>query len=106
MRRRAAEKREILPDPKYGDVVLAKFMNCLMEEGKKSVAERIVYYAFDRMQRRAVGCGEQSWCRIQEAGRHAEDGRSQSRLFALSLVTQSFLRVRRYGPRNPHRTLP
>jgi small subunit ribosomal protein S7 len=53
MRRRAAEKREILPDPKYGDVVLAKFMNCLMEDGKKSVAERIVYYAFDRMQRRA-----------------------------------------------------
>jgi small subunit ribosomal protein S7 len=52
MRRRAAEKREILPDPKFGDVVLAKFMNCLMEEGKKSVAERIVYYAFDRMQRR------------------------------------------------------
>ena len=52
MRRRAAEKREILPDPKFGDIVLAKFMNCLMEEGKKSVAERIVYHAFDRMQRR------------------------------------------------------
>jgi small subunit ribosomal protein S7 len=52
MRRRAAEKREVLPDPKFGDVVLAKFMNCLMEEGKKSVAERIVYYAFERMQRR------------------------------------------------------
>ena len=52
MRRRSAEKREILPDPKFGDIVLAKFMNCLMDDGKKSVAERIVYYAFDRMQRR------------------------------------------------------
>ena len=41
-------KREILPDPKYGDVVLTKFMNAIMLDGKKSVAERIVYGAFDR----------------------------------------------------------
>jgi small subunit ribosomal protein S7 len=52
MRRRSAEKREVLPDPKFGDHVLAKFMNCLMRDGKKSVAETIVYDAFDRMQRR------------------------------------------------------
>ena len=39
-RRRAAVKREVLPDPKFGDAVLTKFMNCLMYEGKKSVAER------------------------------------------------------------------
>jgi small subunit ribosomal protein S7 len=52
MRRRAAEKREILPDPKFGDVVVGKFVNCLMYDGKKSVAEGIVYNAFDRMQRR------------------------------------------------------
>jgi small subunit ribosomal protein S7 len=51
-RRRAAERREVLPDPKFGDVVLAKFMNSLMREGKKSVAERIVYDAFDRVQQR------------------------------------------------------
>jgi len=51
-RRRQAEKREILPDPKYGDPVLAKFTNVLMFEGKKSVAERIVYGAFDVIQRR------------------------------------------------------
>jgi len=50
-RRRRAEKREILPDPKYGDSVLAKFTNVLMLEGKKSVAEHIVYGAFDRIQR-------------------------------------------------------
>jgi small subunit ribosomal protein S7 len=52
-RRRAAVKREVLPDPKFGDNILTKFMNCLMHEGKKSVAERIVYGAFDRIQRRS-----------------------------------------------------
>jgi small subunit ribosomal protein S7 len=46
-RRHAAEKREVLPDPKFGDQVVTKFMNCLMLEGKKSVAEKIVYGAFD-----------------------------------------------------------
>jgi small subunit ribosomal protein S7 len=45
-RRHAAEKREVLPDAKYSDVVLAKFMNSLMISGKKSVAEGIVYGAF------------------------------------------------------------
>ena len=47
MRRRSAPKREILPDPKYGDLVLAKFVNILMLDGKKSVAEKIVYEALD-----------------------------------------------------------
>lgn len=51
-RRHRAEKREILPDPKYGDQVLAKFTNVLMLQGKKSIAERIVYGAFDRIQER------------------------------------------------------
>ncbi|MEL6573772.1 MAG: 30S ribosomal protein S7 [Pseudomonadota bacterium] len=49
-RRHAAEKREVLPDAKYGDTVLTKFMNNLMIDGKKSVAERIVYNAFDRVE--------------------------------------------------------
>ncbi len=53
-RRHRAEKREILPDPKFGDVVLSKFMNCLMYDGKKSVAEGIVYGAFDRIQERGA----------------------------------------------------
>ena len=52
MRRRAAEKREVLPDPKFGDPIVGKFINCLMVDGKKSVAEGILYNAFDRMQRR------------------------------------------------------
>ena len=52
-RRRAAEKREVLPDPKFGDPVLSKFMNAIMLAGKKSVAERIVYGAMEKMQSRA-----------------------------------------------------
>ena len=52
-RRRAAVKREVLPDAKFGDLTVTKFMNCLMYEGKKSVAETIVYGAFDRIARRS-----------------------------------------------------
>ncbi len=51
-RRHAAEKREVLPDAKFGDLVLTKFMNCLMFEGKKSAAEGIVYGALDKIQAR------------------------------------------------------
>ncbi|MDP2357056.1 MAG: 30S ribosomal protein S7 [Beijerinckiaceae bacterium] len=49
-RRHRAEKREVIPDAKYGDVILAKFMNSIMYEGKKSVAEQIVYGAFDAIE--------------------------------------------------------
>jgi len=51
-RRHRAEKREVLPDAKYGDTVLTKFMNNLMTDGKKSVAERIVYSALERVETR------------------------------------------------------
>jgi small subunit ribosomal protein S7 len=51
-RRHAAEKREVLPDAKYGDRILTKFMNNLMIDGKKSVAEGIVYSALERVQAR------------------------------------------------------
>ena len=51
-RRHAAEKREVLPDAKFGDVVVTKFMNNLMVDGKKSVAERIVYSALERVEKR------------------------------------------------------
>ena len=51
-RRHAAEKREVLPDAKYGDRVLTKFMTNLRVDGKKSVAEKIVYNALDRVQGR------------------------------------------------------
>jgi small subunit ribosomal protein S7 len=52
-RRHRAERREIIPDPKFGDTVLTKFMNCVMEDGKKSVAEAIVYGAFDQIEAKA-----------------------------------------------------
>jgi small subunit ribosomal protein S7 len=52
-RRRAAAKREILPDAKFGDAVLTKFINSLMYEGKRSVAETIVYTAFDDIKKRS-----------------------------------------------------
>jgi len=51
-RRREVPKREILPDPKFGNVEVAKFMNVLMLDGKKSVAERIVYGAFDHIEKK------------------------------------------------------
>ena len=46
-RRREVPKRDILPDPKFGSIAVSKFMNAIMQDGKKSVAERIVYGAFD-----------------------------------------------------------
>jgi small subunit ribosomal protein S7 len=52
-RRHRAEKREVNPDPKFNDLVVSKFMNSIMRQGKKSVAERIVYGALDRMQSKA-----------------------------------------------------
>jgi small subunit ribosomal protein S7 len=52
-RRRRPEKREILPDPKFGDVVLSKFMNSVMLDGKKAVAEGILYSALDTIEQRA-----------------------------------------------------
>ena len=51
-RRRRPEKREILPDPKFGDLVLSKFMNSVMLDGKKSVAESIVYTALESVEAR------------------------------------------------------
>jgi len=51
-RRRRADKRVVLPDPKFGDLVVTKFMNYVMYEGKKAVAETIVYGAFDILEAR------------------------------------------------------
>ncbi len=51
-RRHSAEKREVLPDPKFGDIVLSRFMNVLMYDGKKSTAEGIVYDALDALKKR------------------------------------------------------
>jgi small subunit ribosomal protein S7 len=67
-RRRVAAKREILPDPKFGNVTLAKFMNHVMVRGKKSLAERIVYGALDmvreRTKRDPVGVFEEALANV------------------------------------------
>ena len=52
-RRHRAEKREVIEDAKYGDIILAKFMNSIMYDGKKSVAEAIVYGALDQVESKA-----------------------------------------------------
>ncbi len=52
-RRREVPKREILPDPKYGSIDLSKFMNVIMESGKKAVAERIIYGALEQVEQKA-----------------------------------------------------
>lgn len=52
-RRRAAVKREIIPDPVFGSEVVSKFINCVMRSGKKSVAEKIVYGAFEEIAKRS-----------------------------------------------------
>ncbi|MBN2751582.1 MAG: 30S ribosomal protein S7 [Rhodospirillaceae bacterium] len=54
-RRHAAEKREVLPDAKFGDLVLAKFINSVMKDGKKATAEQIVYGALDRITAKVNG---------------------------------------------------
>jgi small subunit ribosomal protein S7 len=54
-RRRVAAKREVLPDPKFGDKTLAKFINMVMQSGKKSVAEKIVYGALDVITEKGKG---------------------------------------------------
>jgi len=54
-RRRVVSKREILPDPKFGSKLLAKFINMVMVDGKKAVAEKILYDALDRMAQRNTG---------------------------------------------------
>jgi len=67
-RRRVAAKREILPDPKFGNVTLAKFMNHVMVRGKKSLAERIVYGALEtvreRTKRDPVGVFEEALANV------------------------------------------
>ena len=54
-RRHSAEKREVNPDPKFGDLVITKFMNAIMYDGKKSTAEQIVYGALDQVEKKSKG---------------------------------------------------
>jgi len=66
-RRTQAPKRVILPDPKYGSELLAKFMNMIMSDGKKSVAERIVYGALDRITERETKADDKALELLEQA---------------------------------------
>lgn len=65
-RRRVANKREILPDPKYGDQIVAKFINMVMRNGKKSIAERIVYGALDEIEGKRSGNAMETFSKALE----------------------------------------
>lgn len=65
-RRREVPKRDILPDPKFGSVEVSKFVNAIMQDGKKSVAERIVYGAFDQIKEKNRQRSFGSFCRRNE----------------------------------------
>ena len=73
-RRHRAEKREVLPDPKFGDLIVTKFMNYVMYEGKKAVAENIVYGAFDILEnkRRDQGALETFHSALDNIAPHVE----------------------------------
>jgi small subunit ribosomal protein S7 len=66
-RRTQAPKRTILPDPKYGSELLAKFMNMIMNDGKKSVAERIIYGALDRIAEKETKAGDKALELLEQA---------------------------------------
>jgi small subunit ribosomal protein S7 len=66
-RRTQAPKRTILPDPKYGSELLAKFMNMIMNDGKKSVAERIIYGALDRISEKQTHGDEKALELLEQA---------------------------------------
>ena len=54
-RRHSAEKRKVMPDPKFGSITLTKFINCMMVDGKKSISEKIVYRALERLEEKVEG---------------------------------------------------
>ena len=66
-RRTQAPKRTVLPDPKYGSELLAKFMNMIMNDGKKSVAERIIYGALDRISEKETQADDKALELLEQA---------------------------------------
>jgi small subunit ribosomal protein S7 len=96
-RRRAAPKREILPDPKFGSDLIAKFINHVMRRGKKSIAEKIVYGALEEVSKRSKGKGEEG-----ETGGEAGGGSKVSAITLLEKILEKLrpsveVRSRRVG---------
>ena len=75
-RRREAAKREILPDPVYKSTLLAKFVNCVMSDGKKSIAEKIVYRALDKLNEKAAHKKGRKVNREEEGGEGESGGKA------------------------------
>lgn len=99
-RRRVVAKREVLPDPKFGSDVVAKFVNCVMRNGKKAVAEKIVYGAFDKMVEKTSNRSPKSKDEEDQSGDSGSSGSGILELFdkALENVRPSVeVRARRVG---------
>ena len=105
-RRHSAEKREVNPDPKYSDLVITKFMSAVMKEGKKSVAERIVYGAFERMETKGKASPVQLFHQALDNVMPAVEVRSRrvggatlrSVLFSYRFNVRSAIRTNTKGP--------
>ncbi len=89
MRRRAAIKRSILPDPKYHSELLAKFVNQVMERGKKSIAEAIVYDALEIVSKKMKDKSKKP----QEEGEGGEGGNQGSSTAVLDMFAQALENV-------------
>jgi small subunit ribosomal protein S7 len=97
-RRHRAEKRQVLPDPQFNDMVLTKFMNNIMLDGKKSVAEKIVYGALDIVKDKAAN--DMLADETDESGTTSSEGHKGLRLFHKALkkvAPQLEVRSRRVG---------
>ena len=91
-RRHAAEKREILPDPKFGDITLNKFMNNLMLDGKKAAAEKIVYGALDIMEEKGQGIATDDT--TEEEGSASSGGMAGAGSKGLAIFKKALVKVR------------
>ena len=76
-RRREAGQREILPDPKFGSIVIAKFINHIMMEGKKTVAEKIVYGALEKVAKQAKISAQEAFEKVLDRIKPAVEVRSR-----------------------------
>lgn len=85
-RRHRAEKRQVLPDPKFGDTTLTKFMNIVMIGGKKSIAEKIVYGALEQLEKKAANMN------LADEDQTESDGKSGSK--GLSVFHRALKKVR------------
>lgn len=91
-RRRVAAKREILPDPKYKSEVIARFINVLMVDGKKSIAEKVVYGALDRAMEQVKKKGTSA--KAKDSDDEGGEGTSTSALGVLDLFAQVLKNVK------------